>query len=123
MEEVSVADHLWTLAFSLIMITSILGNSIVLWIVLGEELIPIFQTNTKARCLLLMTIKKKCKLKWKNMITIFLSPPRFKSRIKKFLFILIVVVLAIGGRGHGTLREVQYIIKKLFGQRDKYRVV
>ena len=121
MEEVSVADHLWTLAFSLIMITSILGNSIVLWIVLGEELMPIFQTNTKARCLLLMTIKKK--LKWKNMITIFLSPPRFKSRIKKFLFILIVVVLAIGGRGHGTLREVQYIIKKLFGQRDKYRVV
>ena len=46
------------------------------------------------------------------MITIFLSPPRFNSCIKKSLFILIVVVLAIGGRGHGTLREVQYIIKK-----------
>ena len=34
--ELGLSDHLWTLAFSLIMITSILGNSIVLWIVLGK---------------------------------------------------------------------------------------
>jgi hypothetical protein len=33
----SVADWLWTLAFSLIMVSGILGNSIVLWIVLGKK--------------------------------------------------------------------------------------
>ena len=32
----TVADYLWTLAFSLIMVSGILGNSIVLWIVLGK---------------------------------------------------------------------------------------
>jgi hypothetical protein len=36
-ERMSVADWLWTLAFSLIMVSGILGNSIVLWIVLGKK--------------------------------------------------------------------------------------
>jgi hypothetical protein len=31
----TLADYFWTLAFSLIMVCGIMGNSIVLWIVLG----------------------------------------------------------------------------------------
>ena len=34
--EEGVMDSIWTLAFSVIMIISICGNTIVLWIVLGK---------------------------------------------------------------------------------------
>ena len=33
-----LSDHLWTGAFSIIMIISILGNTIVLWTVLGKSI-------------------------------------------------------------------------------------
>ena len=36
--EEGVMDSIWTLAFSVIMIISICGNTIVLWIVLGINL-------------------------------------------------------------------------------------
>jgi hypothetical protein len=36
-EAMTAADYLWTLAFSLIMVSGILGNSIVLWVVLGKK--------------------------------------------------------------------------------------
>ena len=35
--EEGVMDSIWTLAFSVIMIISICGNTIVLWIVLGKS--------------------------------------------------------------------------------------
>jgi hypothetical protein len=37
----TLADYFWTLAFSLIMVCGIMGNSIVLWIVLGT-IYPLF---------------------------------------------------------------------------------